>query len=248
MDADLVATLVDRPGPSVLVVDFAQFSGEETVAEKLHRVLDGYALHRIDAVTAAGSDLVTTPLHVLAQRCGAEIRGKGIAPHVIVGYCSASTLSLLIARDLERHGGTHPPVILVEPTWVELSHIAAESAALQESLGVGHLIPDPSSLDAVLSGARSALHSRLRADDISEAEVELTAQMLMQRYEAWFGFLFSTLEAELPVPSGRVRLVLGHDNSTTTPADWPDSLVSIHRLAAEGLPSRTLADAVLEAA
>ena len=209
-----VERLADGPGPQVIVIDFAQFSEENTLADTLAAHSYGHRLYLADPVAAASPE---GRLGALADAYAEEFDRLGLRPALLIGNCSAAVLALLVAERL-REAGRPPAVALVEPTRVTGEHLRAELDRVRSGLGAGGPLPAELTEEAVLATLESDLVAKLRADGLPEEDVELCVGMLVERYRSWFGFLFAALGTPLPTPGFPFTAVVGLDSDYTGPA------------------------------
>ncbi|MFG2605963.1 amino acid adenylation domain-containing protein [Streptomyces sp. NPDC048514] len=228
-----VATLRPGTGRPVVVVDFNEFTARRTLSELVSETGSDRALFRIDAVNgpAAGTG---RGIAELADAYAAELNRMEVRPDVVLGYCSAATLALHLARALAGgDGGRLPRTILVEPSWMTPEIIGEDVAALCAKLAGGPVEEYGGELseEAILRRLRAALTEKLRADAVPEADIEFCLPHLTDRYRAWFGFLLRTLGT--PVPAGILpdAVVLGDDGQRFLHPDWPADRVRVERLA-----------------
>jgi hypothetical protein len=208
-----VERLADGPGPQIVVIDFAQFSDEKTLADTLAADPGGHRLYLADPVTAtSGSRLAT-----LADAYAEELDRQGIRPAKLVGNCSAAALALLVAERLYT-AGQQPEVVLVEPTWITDDHLRADITRVRQGLGADGPVPPELTREAVLATLEADLVAKLRADGLPEEDVELCLGMLLERYVSWFGFLFETRHTPVPTPAFSFTAVVGQGSDYAGPA------------------------------
>ncbi len=216
----MLEKLVEGDLPPVILVDFAMFSTADTMTGLVGVPESRWETYRIDAV----QDLEihgSLTIARLADLYAKEIEGLGSRPAAVLGYCSAATLALALAKRLASGGDGHAPaVVLVEPTWLSVTMIGQELDALRATLGATGDRPAELTLDTVLATLTGDLTTKLAADGMPEAEIETCVTMLTQRYEAWFGFLFATVDAAVPTPEAPVSLVVSGDSDRGPAPGW----------------------------
>src|SRR5688572_17270117 len=100
----VIEQLTDVAGPAIVAVDFAQFSDDETVAKVLARSMAGHSVYLADPVAAMSVTPAGLGMADLAGGYAAELRRRNIEPVMVVGFCSAAALSLLLVAELRRLG------------------------------------------------------------------------------------------------------------------------------------------------
>jgi hypothetical protein len=220
---ELFSTLIDAPRPA-LAVDFKEFSNKTTLSEALTGVRAGAGLLRVDAVTAVGR--TGTGIAATAAACARELLAADRVPEVILGYCSAAGLALSVAESLLGLGAGPVPIVLVEPTWPTDKLIRLDAAALGGEGGYQGAVER----DGILAALAGPLALRMREDGLDEDEIELCVALLMERYRAWFDFLFAARDAVVPAGSVPARVVLADDGERFAHPDWP-ATVPVERFA-----------------
>lgn len=215
---------------AIAVVDFAEFTSRGTLAELIRRDLPDHTVLRIDAVTAVGTDLTDLHIDELAARCADELApGR---PALVIGYCSAAALALRIAAVLAASGRA-PAVALVEPTWLTPDHVRGELAQVRALLHAEGDYDGPLDIESLRAVLLADATRELRSQGLSEDEVEECAELLLPRYEAWFGFLLMTLrDAGGSVGlayGGPVEVLLGRDSVPSVETSGATSF-TVHRL------------------
>jgi hypothetical protein len=228
----IVQILAKGDASAVAVVDFAEFTSRGTLAELICRDLPGHTVLRIDAVTAYDADDLAVDqlsLDELARACARELRQD--APSLVVGYCSASSLAVRIAAELAGPGAA-PAVVLVEPTWLTPVHIRGELKSVRASLHASDEYTGPIDAASLSALLRADATRELTRQGLPDEEVEMCAELLVARYDTWFGFLLMTLrDTEIPVGrqyDGPVTLLRGqaddpaveHHDAENFPVLW----------------------------
>jgi hypothetical protein len=243
----IVEHLVEGGPSSVVVVDFADFSTHGTLAELISRDVADHTVLRIDAVTSCGIGLREMRIDELARACAAELRNEN--PALVIGYCSAASLALRIAAALGDQG-LSPAVALVQPTWLTPDHIRGELELLRTSLHATHDYHgrlDAASITAVL---RADVIRELTAEGMPDDEIEMCADLLLARYEAWFGFLLMTLVDEHGPADrhyrGPVEVFVGQESPPPPPVPYPETFAvrSLPVATAEFLQSEVVSTAI----
>ncbi|GAA0443969.1 hypothetical protein Acor_27300 [Acrocarpospora corrugata] len=211
----MLEKIVEGDLPPVIVVDFAMFSVADTMTGLMGVPGSGRAVYRVDAVQDLEIHGALSIAELAALYAG-EIGKLASPPAAVLGYCSAATLALALADRL----GERPEVILVEPTWLTTDMIGQELANLRAGLGTSGEPPAEISPASVLGTLTGDLTGKLAAEGMSEAEVETCVSMLTLRYDAWFGFLFATEKAAVPMPVTPVSLVVGGDSDRGPAPGW----------------------------
>ncbi|MEV0589964.1 hypothetical protein [Nonomuraea cavernae] len=222
----MLEKIVEGELPPVILVDFAMFSVADTMTTLMGVEGSGRAIYRVDAV----QDLEThgaMSIDRLADLYTREITELASPPAGVLGYCSAATLALEIANRL---GEDPPQVVLVEPTWLTTDLIGQELANLRTSLGATGDPPAEITPASVLKTLTGDLVTKLAAEGMPEAEVDTCVTMLTDRYEAWFGFLFSTADAAVPTPRTPVSLVISGDSDKEPAPGWTPAQCALVRV------------------
>jgi hypothetical protein len=222
-------TLIDEPVAPIVVVDFARFSTDSTLADLLHREVRGHGLHRIDAMKAVVASPAAKEVSDLALAYADSLLHTGVVPEIVVGHCNASRFSLHLASALGQRGH-RPTVVVVEPIWPTLDTIAADLRSVRESLGAVGDLPDRLTLSEVLAVVEQDLLRKLRADGVPEDELEQCTRMLLARYRGWFGFLLANSRTSDPVPAFPYRMIVANDSEAAPVAA---AGASVHRLPIE---------------
>ena len=121
---------------------------------------------------------------------------------------------------------------LVEPAWLTDEHLSADLRRVRAGLGATGDPPEVSRT-AVLRTLESDLVGKLRADGVPEEDLELCTTMLLERYESWFGFLFTTRHTRVPVPDFPLTVVAGADSPAGGPPGAPPGRTTVVRLPIE---------------
>jgi hypothetical protein len=213
----------------VILVDFAQFTTADTVADLLGTPEAGRGVYRADAVAdfeAAGSAM---SLAQLAEGYAREVAELPIKPVAVVGYCSASTLALELANRL-----ADATVVLVEPSWLTPDLIGVEAQALRAALGApeapGTGFAEPVTLSAVVDTLHADLLRKFTAEGLSGDELDMCVDLMIERYRAWFGFLFTTAATSLPPLDRPVTMLMSRDGNHGVWPSWPPGVAVPVRL------------------
>jgi pimeloyl-ACP methyl ester carboxylesterase len=221
--------IVDGDLEPVILVDFAQFTATDTVANLLGTADAGRGVYRADAVQdfeAAGGTMSLDQLADGYAREAAELPGK---PAAVVGYCSAATLAMELANRLP-----DTAVILVEPSWLTPDLIGAEAQGLRATLGApdgpGIGFAEPLTLSAVVDTLHADLVRKFTAEGLSDDELDMCVSLMVERYRAWFGFLFTSAETPLPRLDRPVTIVMSRDGNHGVWPSWPPGSADAIRL------------------
>lgn len=224
----MLERIVDGDLEPVILVDFAQFTDAGTVANLLGTADAGRGVYRADAVQdfeAAGGTMSLAQLADGYAREAAELPGKPVA---VVGYCSAATLAMELANRLP-----DTAVILVEPSWLTPDLIGAEAQGLRATLGAQHAgtaFAEPVTLSAVLDTLHADLVRKFTAEGLSDDELDMCVSMMVERYRAWFGFLFTSAETPLSRLDRPVTIVMSQDGNHGVWPSWPPGSADAIRL------------------
>jgi surfactin synthase thioesterase subunit len=204
--------------PVILIVDFVPLSSAQRLGPLLCAHSTGREIYQIDPVTDLTASSSYVPLPDLAAVYSQAVLAQGITDHptVVIGYCSAAALALLITDDLARYCRVSP--VLVCPTRPDPGLIAAEFARFQADLGVA-AGPCPSlgdAPDAVLEQMEAQLQRDLIAMAIANGFDTSNSALtyLLARYRSWLGFLLASSVATIsPSPAqSPIQVILGSDD------------------------------------
>jgi hypothetical protein len=200
--------LVPGDRAAIVLVDFA-FSSDGVLRAALGEPVAGHSVSRLDPVAelAGVSDVAVLPgLDELAAGYARSIAGAIGEPTVLVGYCGAARLAVAVVDELATLTGHRPELLLVEPTWVEAGLIRLDLAEALLRLGgdAGIAAEIELNLPAVLGVLGDAVETRLRSRGVDADEIELTRELLLERYRGFFGFLLATAAAGIE-PARSVR-------------------------------------------
>ncbi|MGW4694784.1 amino acid adenylation domain-containing protein [Kitasatospora cineracea] len=227
-------------------MDFNEFSARSTLAQVVAELAPGHGVYRIDAA-AAHAVLPDGDVPELATACAAELAALGVVPDIVLGYCSAASLSLYLSRALSRETGYQPRVHLVEPTWLTTDHIREDVQAVAEQL-TGSTAPYAAevTLAEIDSFLQAALRTGLLSQGLPTEEIEICLPMLAGRYRTWFGFLLRTLDAPLPSEVLPESIVVSQDGRRMPHPSWPEQVEvrTLARPTGDLLGSPEAADAV----
>jgi hypothetical protein len=191
----ILTQLTSGDSEPVLVADFQDCS----TAPRLSRLLSGRSggrpVYRIDPVGVLSHDQLYLPLEELAASCAEEFLSCGPAAGrvFIVGHCSASALSMRVAKLLE--GSKNVTVILVQPAWPDEKHVWNRFAEFIANLGAADracpdLDGDPAESVARMERAlRDELTTIASSQGLDEAADAFTE--LLTWYRAWLAFLLA---------------------------------------------------------
>jgi hypothetical protein len=230
---DTRSTLVEAvstvDASTIIAIDFAATSSDPTVVDLLRPLGPSRGLYRIDGVEAYAKCGQGTSIPEIAHRGSQEIVGLGLQPSLIVGHCTTSTLALYLWKELGERLETRPGMVLIDPTWVDEALITGSLEDIRSSLDVtgAAATPDISSSAAALCGLRSEVKAKFVADGFDEAEAGVCVELMMERYENWLGLLFATLGTRIPVPDGRILVLLSTDARRRLPKDWPADVTTV---------------------
>jgi hypothetical protein len=185
--------LTGGEGESVLVADFQAM----TTAPRLSRLLsgraEGHPVYQIDPVGVLSGDRIYLPLRDLAATVVEEFLASGPPDGrvFIAGHCSASAMSLHVARLLEESRDV--TAILVGPTWPDQDHVRNRFAGYLSNLGApGRPCPE---LDGDPAGAVARMEHVLKEELIAVAAsrgmdgaADAFAELLAW-YRGWLAFL-----------------------------------------------------------
>ncbi|MEO9240104.1 MAG: hypothetical protein ABI418_18660 [Jatrophihabitantaceae bacterium] len=203
-----VELLVPGDRAAILLVDFA-FSSEGVLRAALGEPVAGHSVSRLDPVAALADlpDVAELPgLEELAAGYARRIAGDVGEPAVFIGYCGAARLAVAVVDELARLNGYRAGLLLVEPTWVEPGLIRLDLAEALVRLGgdAGVAAEVELTLPAVLGVLGDAVETRLRDAGVEAEEIEMTRELLLERYRGFFGFLLATAAAAIE-PAQPVR-------------------------------------------
>ncbi|WP_345044039.1 amino acid adenylation domain-containing protein [Streptomyces sannanensis] len=205
-------------------MDFNEFSARTTLAQVVAELVPGHGVYRIDAA-AAHAVLPSSDVPELATACAAELAALGVKPEVVLGYCSAASLSLHLARALSREIGHQPRVHLVEPTWLTSDHIREDVQNIAEQLtGNAEPYAEGVTLAEIDSFLQVTLRTGLLSQGLSTEEIEICLPMLAGRYRTWFGFLLQTLDAPLPSEVLPESVVISQDGRRMPHPSWREKV------------------------
>jgi hypothetical protein len=230
--SDLELTLI-RPGKRALVlVDFA-FASAGLLCDLLSGGDSGYGLYRIDAVSDFGGGARRRPLGQLAAEYAALVVAELGTPAAVVGHCGASILALRVADALLARGAV-VPTVLVDAAWITDRHLTECLDDARDRLGASrHADPPPPTsftLESALEILARDVEATFRSDGVDDAELADCVPMLLERYEAFFGFLVLSRDEPVPSPATPTTLVVS-SASESVPAHWP-STIEVHEVAA----------------
>jgi hypothetical protein len=221
--------IVDGDLEPMILVDFAQFTATDTLAKLLGTPEAGRAVYRADAVQdfeAAGCGM---SLAQLAEGYARELAKLPSKPVAVVGYCSASTLAMELANWLK-----DTAVVLVEPSWLTPDLIGAEAQGLRAVLGApdgpGTGFAAPVTLSTVVETLHADLVRKFTTEGLSGDELDMCVSLMVERYRAWFGFLFATAETPVPKLDRPVTMVMSEDGNHWVWPSWPPGSAATIRL------------------
>lgn len=225
-----LAILRDAVHYPTLLVDFSDFTTAPKLTELLGSHLPDHGLYRLDGVHAYATAVPPATIEKLGTMCADELVRRQLCPVVIIGYCSAATLALDIADRLRTHSELDPAIILIDPAFVTRTEIERNLRAIRESLDadLDHAPPRLESVTDVLLVLRGDLTRHFRSQKVPDEEIELCVDLMLRRYEHWFGFLFESMRTLPPAPS-RVDLVLSSAASSALPPNWTSVGVESHQ-------------------
>jgi hypothetical protein len=179
----------------VVVADFQRMSAAPRFAELLSAGDARRPVYRADPVGLLARRSGYWPLAELALCYADEFTSARPAqPSVtIVGYCSASGLSLRIAERIARSSRVR--VMLVRPAWPDDDMIRTELARIRANLGAADTgCPDlaagsPGVLERMERLLRGDLRAMIAARQLHEPSV--MASGLLERSTAWLSFLLA---------------------------------------------------------
>ena len=193
----LVEWLAPGEGEVIALLDFA-FTTDGALAAALGPDTVECPVVRLDPVNTLLEAPACPSLAELADRYARALIEAGTVPAVLAAYCGAGRLGVLLSEQLLRLTGTAPRTVLVQPCWVDDRLIAIDVADAHGRLaGYAGPVPvaGPLELAAVLAVLQTALAGRLSKAGVPEEEIAITCELLLQRYRAFFGFLFATRDA-----------------------------------------------------
>ncbi len=179
----------------ILVVDFQAFTPGPRLSQLLIGQTEGRPVYQVDPISVLAQDRLYVPLQELAADCvSAFLAAESAGGHVfVIGHCSAASLSLHVAKLLERC--REVTVILVQPTWPDEEHIRIRFASFQANIGAVNrpgpdVDGDPSLLVAqmeqILSEGLIAVAAKQGLDGVADVFSDLLAW-----YRAWLAFLLA---------------------------------------------------------
>lgn len=225
----------------VLVADFQAWTTAPRLSRMLSRRAEGHPVYQVDPVGVLSGDQLYLPLQDLAQACVAEFLASGPTDGrvFIVGHCSASALSLHVARLLEASRSVS--VILVGPAWPDEEHIWNRFAEFLSNLGAAEracpeLRGDPAAavarMERVLDEEVTAMAASQGVDGAADVFAELLAW-----YRGWLAFLLSCHNdppMTWPVPPADVVVLTSPEASAVVPGLGPDAYQHIQIPALRG--------------
>jgi len=178
----------------VLVADFQECSTAPRLSQLLSSRAQGHPVYQIDPVGVLQDQLYVS-LPELAAACAEAFLSSGPASGrvYVVGHCSASALSLHVARLL--HGSREVEVILVGPAWPDEEHVWNRFEEFLGNLGAPQrpcpaLTGDPADsvaeMEQVLRDELTAVAVRSGLDGATDVFAELLAW-----YRGWLAFLLA---------------------------------------------------------
>lgn len=194
-EQSILRQLTEGDADPILVAEFRAW----TTAPRLSRLLDGEAqghpIYQIDPVGVLSGDRRYLPVRDLAATAAAEFLASApVGGRVfIVGHCSASALSLHVARLLE--GSRDVTAILVGPVWPDEEHVRSRFAEALSNFGVPDrpcpaLDGDPDTavgrMEQVLKEELDALAASRGVSGAAKAFGELLAW-----HRGWLAFLLA---------------------------------------------------------
>lgn len=215
-------------GTPIVSVDFQQFTVGDSVGAILSRASSDHQVFRVDPVAdlAAGAEPIPA-LPEMARAYTASLLENSLGPQaIVVGYCSATALSLQLAESLRR-APMHVTSILIQPTLPTDASISADFARFRGELG------GTSASDSLAGlGAQEAADAagKVLAEDLTDFLARqgldldvgrILYQELITRCQCWLGFLVST-QAALAQPwrhGLRSRILLDATGAAHLP--WP---------------------------
>jgi hypothetical protein len=241
-------------GEPILVADFQAWSTSPKLSELLSHRAEHHPVYRIDPVGVLSQDLLYVPLPELASACVAEFLGTAPADGrvFLVGHCSASALTLHIAKLL----GTQREVtaILVGPVWPDEYHVRNRFDESARSVGAPEtkfpdLPEDPAEsvtlMADVLFAELNVLAAKQGLDGTADAFSELLAW-----YRSWLAFLLAcSNDSAMKWDATGVEIVAVAEPGSTViipglqPGDYP--VVRAPSLAEDAPITPELADIVL---
>ncbi|MFJ6780854.1 hypothetical protein [Streptomyces yangpuensis] len=222
-----LATLQSGASQPAVVVDFIKFSGDPTAGDLVAASLPNHRVLRADPVADLSASSGWTPLSALAAEYATLLSGLDDRPSMLVGYCSAAPLALLIAEQLTKQG-IETPVFLVAPGFPDRQHVLDDLAEIRGTMGVP-ATPNPAPLPDGTAEAMTHLGSLLdsdlamaaRSNGLSEAEAAVLTEELGARYGAWLSYLLSAADASAQRMPADLR-ILSIPDSWSAPAEgWP---------------------------
>ncbi len=236
----------------VLVADFQECSTAPRLSQLLSARAHGHPVYQIDPVGVL-QDQLYVPLPELAAACAEAFLASspGAGRVYIVGHCSASTLSLHVAKLLE--GSRKVEVILVGPAWPDEEHVWNRFAEFLDNLGAAPrpcpaLTGDPgesvAAMEESLREELTAVAVRSGLDGASDVFAELLAW-----YRGWLAFLLAcrnTLLTAWDPPIAAITVLCG-TGAASIPGLSPDAyrVVSEPVLGQENPITPELAESVL---
>lgn len=208
-------------GSPICVVDFARFADVTTLAVLLASSGDR-PVYRIDAVADLGGRQAGGDLGDMADVYCGLLAEAGVVPKVVTSYCSTASLAIRIhARLPERCA-----MVMVEPTWPSEALVAREASEIIQGLG-----GDPTGIEVyagdladVSRQLRLAVRQALGPSTEDELEME---RVLVERYEAWLGFLAMSQAVGIPDCPKSAVAILSPDGGYELPPGWTSS-VPVH--------------------
>jgi hypothetical protein len=246
-------SLTNGHAAPILVADFQPFSATARLSDLMCGDARDHPIYQIDPLSDLSQRCAYLPLIQIADEYAdafqaAEPAGSEL---YVVGYCSAATLALHIARLLAvpRNVAT----ILVRPAWPDTALVQSQFAEFRADLGGARQgCPD---LDCDPSQVIAEMEEVLRADlaalattrGLGRTNPALTE--LLERYRAWLAFLLATRNG-LPLPwalQERVMVLTGTAEPVTIPWGGASTceITRLRSLNAEPFVSSELVDAVL---
>jgi hypothetical protein len=238
----------------VLVADFQDFSTAPRLSQLLSGQAEGHPVYQVDPVGVLSQDQLYLSLPELAAACTEAFLSTGPAGGrvFVVGQCSASALSLRVAKLLE--SSQDVAVILVEPAWPDEEHVWYRFAEFLGNLGA---VPQPCpDLDGDPCGSVARMERILRDELVAVAvrsgldETTGAFSELLAWYRGWLAFLLACrndLQGTWQAPTTAVTILAAPTVATSVPGLGADEyrVVRLPALAGESRITPEVAESVL---
>ena len=225
----LCSRLSSGDGAAVLVADFQPLTAAPRLSRLVSDAASDHSVYQVDPRGAVSGDRRYAGLPELADETAAVFRSDDSStdqPVFIVGYCSATALTLQIAERLA--GEREVTAILVQPTWPGTEHVTERFDEFQGKLGLGgRSLPD---LDGDPWSWVAEMEQRMNeglagvATRLGLNEAPLAFSELLVSYRTWLAFLLACRNDQSEkVPSDAVAIsVLTDEPGFVLPGSVPE--------------------------